>query len=302
MAGTIGPSQMPVIDAHHHIWRRADLAWLQGPVQPRIFGDYSAVRRDYTIDEYLQDIADMSVAKSVYVQTNWPAENALREVEWVQAVADAYGYPHAIVGFADLASADLEQLIEAQRLCANLRGVRQQLYWHENPAYRFAPRPDVLMDRAWRRGLSVLERRGLLFELQVFASQMHDAATMARDHAGVQFVLIHAGMLEDTSKEGWKRWREGMARLAAESNVSVKLSGLDTFERKLAPALTASIIKETVALFGPERCMFGSNFPIEKIWTSYRALMESFRTAISCFPEAAQRAILHDTAARLYRV
>lgn len=296
------PGAAAVIDAHHHIWRRQDLLWLAGPVQPRIFGDYAPVRRDYLIGEYLEDIAGANVTKSVYVQTNWPAEHALREVEWVQSVAAAHGYPHAIVGFADLAAPNLESLLEAQLRHPNLRGVRQQIYWHENPAYRFASRPDLMNDAAWRRGLALLERHGLLFELQVFAPQMHDSAALAGAFPGIEFVLVHAGMLEETSAEGWARWREGMSALALKPNVNVKLSGLNTFTRKLDASLTAAIIKETLTLFGPERCMFGSNFPIEKIWTSYDALMQSTHAALSEWPEPARRAVLHDTAARLYRL
>ena len=82
---------MTVIDAHHHIWRRADLAWLQGPTEPRIFGEYDAIKRDYPIDEFLADCRDAGVSKSVYVQANWPIEQFVDEAAWVQSVIDAHG-------------------------------------------------------------------------------------------------------------------------------------------------------------------------------------------------------------------
>ena len=93
-----------VIDAHHHVWRQADLAWLQGPPQPRIFGEYAAIRRDYPIEEYAAEARAAGVVRSVYVQTNWPAGREEEEVAWVQAEADRHGFPHAIVGYADLAA------------------------------------------------------------------------------------------------------------------------------------------------------------------------------------------------------
>lgn len=288
----------PLIDAHHHIWRLDDLAWLSGPMQPRIFGTYEKVRRDYLIDEYLADIARAGVVKSVYVQTNWPPGGALREVEWVQSVADAHGFPHAIVGFADLAAPDLPALIKAQRRSRNFRGLRQQLFWHDNPAYRFAPRPDLMNDPDWRRGLAAVADSGLLFELQVFAPQMRDTLDLVRAYPGLQFVLVHAGMMEDPTR--WTAWREGMARLSEAPNVAVKLSGLNTFVRTLDAGLTARIVGETVALFGADRCMFGSNFPIEKMWTDFDSLVAALDTAIAPLPEAARRAVRHDTAAKLY--
>ena len=80
---------MKIIDSHHHIWRRADLPWLLGPTQPRIFGPYDGIKRDYPIAEFLDDIAGTGVEKSVYVQANWDSAQAEQEVAWVQSVADA---------------------------------------------------------------------------------------------------------------------------------------------------------------------------------------------------------------------
>jgi predicted TIM-barrel fold metal-dependent hydrolase len=116
------------------------------------------------------------------------------------------------------------------------------------------------------------------------------------------FVLEHAGMLEDMSEAGWKDWREGMQRLADEPNMNVKLSGLGTFVHACRADVMGPIIQETVDIFGADRCLYGSNFPIEKLWTDYRTLYRTFRAAIDHLEESGQRAVLHDTAARLYRI
>ena len=107
-------------------------------------------------------------------------------------------------------------------------------------------------------------------------------------------------MLEDISPTGWQFWREGMTALAECPNV--KLSGLGTFAHACREDLMRPIIADAVALFGAERCFYGSNFPIEKLWTDYATLYRTFRTAIALFSESEQAAILHDTAARLYRL
>jgi predicted TIM-barrel fold metal-dependent hydrolase len=292
----------PIVDAHHHIWRRADLAWLQGPPQPRIFGEYAAIRRDYPIEEYLAEARAAGVVRSVYVQTNWPAGREEEEAAWVQSVADGHGFPHAIVGYADLAAPTVGATLDGMMKHPRLRGIRQQLHWHETPLYRFAARPDLMDDPPWRRGLGEVARRGLLFELQVFAGQMAAVARLVRDFPQVTFVLMHAGMLEDTSPDGWARWRAGMRALAAAPNVVVKLSGLGTFPRACSVELWRPVIRETVELFGPRRCMFGSNFPIEKLWTSYA---EVVRVTMECLRGLAADelgAVLHDTAARVYRL
>jgi predicted TIM-barrel fold metal-dependent hydrolase len=220
----------------------------------------------------------------------------------VQSVADRHGFPHAITAFADLSAASVGDVLDRELVSGNVRAVRQQLHWHDNPAYRFAPRPDLMNDPAWRRGLREVEARGLLFEIQVFSGQMADAARLARDFPELTFILMHAGMLEDRGERGLAQWRAGMRELAACPNVMTKISGLGTFEHACREDIYRPIIHETVDLFGPSRCLFGSNFPIEKLWTSYAHLMDVVRASLSGYTEAERRAILHDTAARLYRL
>ncbi len=148
---------------------------------------------------------------------------------WVQSVSDATGWPHANVAHADLADPNVGTLIEALALLPATRGIRQQIHWHENPQYRFAPHPEVMNEPNWRRGLMHLAEHNLLFEIQLFTSQMQHGAELAREFPRTVFVLEHAGMLEDMSPDGWKRWRDGMNALALQPNVNVKLSGLGTF-------------------------------------------------------------------------
>ena len=292
----------PVVDAHHHIWRLAATPWLQGPMVPRIFGAYEPLRRDYPIDEFMQEAVPAGVVKSVFVQVNVAPGKEVDEVAWVQSVADRNPLPNAITAFADLSAADVGDVLDRELAAGGTRAIRQQLHWHEKPLYRFAGRPDLMNDPSWRRGLREVERRGLMFELQVFAGQMRDAVGLARDFPGLTFVLLHAGMLEDRSEAGWARWRAGMTELAACPNVTVKISGLGTFERACSEASWRPVVEETVDLFGPSRCLFGSNFPIEKLWTTYDRLIAAVRACLSRYAAHERRAVMHDTAVRLYRL
>lgn len=291
-----------IIDAHHHIWRKAHTPWLNGPPLPRIFGDYAAICRDYPVEEFMADAMPHGVVQSVYVQVNVAPGDEAAEAEWVQSVADAHGFPHGITAYADLAAPGVGAVLDREMRCRGLRAIRQQLHWHDKPLYRFASRPDLMNDPAWRAGFAELARRGLVFELQVFASQMADAAALARDFPGVTFVLLHAGMLEDRSASGWARWRAGMRALAACPNVVTKLSGLGTFERECSVALWQPVIEDTLELFGAQRCLYGSNFPIEKLWTTYAELIAVMHECLAGLSVAQRRAVLHDNAARIYRL
>jgi predicted TIM-barrel fold metal-dependent hydrolase len=293
---------MRIVDAHHHIWRQADLPWLLGPMQPRIFGPYEAIKRDYPIEEYLADIAGSGVDKSVYVQANWAPNWFADEARWVQAVADRTGWPHAIVAYADFTGPDVRGHLDKLKAVPLVRGVRQQFHWHENPLYRFARRPDLPADPQVQRNVARLADYGWTFDLQVFTSQMGDAARLARACPQVTFILQHAGMLEDLSDKGRAAWKDGLKRLADEPNVVTKLSAFGTFIHRNDDAHIKMILRAAVKIFGAERCLFGSNFPIEKLWTGYGELVAAFRAAARGLPKVAQDAIFHDTARRVYQL
>lgn len=291
-----------IVDAHFHIWRQRDLPWLLGPMVPRIFGPYEPLRRDYPIEEYLADARASGVERAVYVQANWDPGRALEEVDWVVAEGRRAGFPLAVVAFADLAVADAGPSLEALARRPEVRGVRQQLHWHEIAEYRFAARPDLASDPRVIDNVRRLGRLGLVFELQIFTGQVESALTLLRACPEVSFVLVHAGMLEDTSPAGVERWRQGLSRLAACPNLVTKLSGLGTFVRRLDPPLVGRIVTTALELFGPGRCLFGSNFPIEKLWCRYGDLVAAHEAALAGLDEPARRAVLVDNARRVYRL
>jgi predicted TIM-barrel fold metal-dependent hydrolase len=300
---------MRVVDAHFHIWRQADLPWLVGPMQPRIFGPYEAIRRDYPMTEYRAEASAAGVEKAVYVQANWPVDRAEAEVAWVETVANETGWPNAIVAYADMTVADVRPALDRLARYPKVRGIRQQFHWHENPLYRFATEPDLCRAPTVQANVARLADYGWSFDLQVFADQMPGAAELARACPQVAFILQHAGMLTDTSSAGWANWRDNTAILANEPNVYAKLSGFGTFIHRNDADHIARLIRETVAAFGVRRCLWGSNFPIEKIWTDYASLISAHQRGVSelgrepgCGAEAAALAIFHDTANQVYRL
>ncbi len=288
-----------IIDSHFHIWRQADLPWLLGPMQPRIFGPYEPIRRDYPVAEYLAECRPCGVTQAVYVQANWAPARHLDEVAFVSQASDDSGFPIAIVAYADMLAEDVRPQLDALAQNPRVRGVRMQLHWHENPLYRFAGGADLCRNLLLQANIGRLAGYGFSFDLQVFAPQMAGAAELAAACPEVTFVLQHAGMLEDLSTDGIAHWRDGMRALAARPNIVSKLSGLGTFLRRNDPAHIAFVVAETLALFGAERCLFGSNFPIEKLWTSYPELIGAHRAAV---PAGAADHVFSHTARRVYRL
>jgi predicted TIM-barrel fold metal-dependent hydrolase len=220
----------------------------------------------------------------------------------VQQAADETGYPQAIVGYADFLVPDVRPQLDRLTKYRGMRGLRMQLQWHDNPQYRFATGPDLARDPILQKNVARLADYGWSFDLQVFMGQMAGAAELAASAPKVTFILQHAGMLEDLSPDGWDKWRAGMRMLAAHPNMVSKLSALGTFIHKNDPQHIAAIVRETVGIFGAERCLFGSNFPVEKLWTEYAPLVAAFRAAVEPLGAKAERAALHDTAVRVYRL
>lgn len=295
-------SEFKIIDAHHHIWRLADIGWLQGPIQPRIFGDYAAIKRDYPVEEFIADVTPNGIVGSVYIQVNWPEGQEVAEAGWVQQTAERSGWPHAIVGYVDFSSENCADTLKELSQFSCMRGIRQQLHWHENPMYTFAAIPDVMADPKWRKNFALLQDYDWTFELQVFASQMKDSAKLAADFPATQMILQHCGMPEDSSASGMAIWLEGMKHLAEQPNIHCKFSGLGTFIHENSPSFIDDITGQCLELFGAERCVYGSNYPIEKIWTPYSDIIQAFRKNLGGLSTQDQGLIFYDNAKKLYKL
>lgn len=290
-----------VIDSHFHIWRQKDQPWLVGPMVPRIFGPYEPIRRDYPIEEFLADQAGSGVEKAVYVQTNWAKDDFEKEVAWLHETAGRTGWPHAVVGYADMTVEDVRPQLERLKKYPLLRGVRMQLHWHETPAFRFAKSPDQVIDPVVRRNVARLKDYGLSFDLQLFPAQMKDGLQLVGENPETAFVLTHAGMLTDLSNDTVEEWKEGLRTLGGAPNLYAKLSGLGTFVHRNDAEVIGTVVDGAIEILGSERLMFGSNFPIEKLWTSHAALIAAHRAAVAKHGADAEADIFRRTADRIYR-
>jgi predicted TIM-barrel fold metal-dependent hydrolase len=292
----------PVIDTHHHIWRRLDIPWLADPPIPRMYGEYFGLRRDYPVEEWINDIAPQGVVKSVHVTAMWGNARALDETRWLQATADSHGFPHAIVCQAEMTDPDLDAKLKAQKQFANLRGVRHQLHWDSHPLRQPNPTPDLCNRPDFRRGFALLEKYDLHFELQVFAGQAKYAVELIEAFPNVRMILLHSGMLTERAAPMIEQWRGALAMMAGYPNVHVKISGLGMFNQGITLPQARQVIRDSIQIFGAGRTIYGSNFPLEKLHASYADFFGIYRTVLSEYSEAEQRAVLHDNAVKFYRL
>ena len=292
----------PVIDTHHHIWMRKDVAWLKDPPIRRAIGDFFGLRRDIPVEEWMHDVVPEGVVKSVHVTANWGAARALDETRWLQGVADRHGFPHGIVAQADLTDPDIAAQLRAQREFPNLRGVRHQLHWDSAPLRQNVSRPDLCNTLEFRRGFALLEQHDLHFELQVFAAQASYAVELIKAFPGVRFILLHAGMLTERTPAAIEQWRGALATIAEFPNVHVKISGLNMFNPDWTVKSMRQQVRDAIQIFGIERTIYGSNFPLEKLHASYADLIGAYRTVLSEYPGDDQRRVLHDNAVSFYRL
>ncbi|VWC35431.1 putative amidohydrolase [Burkholderia stagnalis] len=162
--------------------------------------------------------------------------------------------------------------------------------------------PGTLRDARWPAALERLAAHGLGWDLRVPFWHLDEAAALLARAPAVDVVLEHAGLPWDRSAAGLARWRRGMAALAALPRVSVKLSEFGLRDAAWNDAENRRIIREAIAIFGWERCLFASNFPVAGLRVTYPALLRTFAAALADLDDGARRAIWHDNAIRVYRI
>jgi predicted TIM-barrel fold metal-dependent hydrolase len=256
--------------------------------------------RTYLLTDYEEDSKKWNVVKNVHLDAL--SADILAETAWLQKLRDSSGRPTGIVAHANLEAPDAEPILAKQASYGGTRGIRQILNWHPNPRYTYIQRSDLLTDPLWNKGFKLLRKYNLLFDLQLYPHQMMDAAKVAMANSETAVVLNHTGMPLERDADGLKRWRDGLRALASSSNVSAKISGLGMVFPDWTVAGIRTIVLETIDIFGVDRAMFASNFPVDKIYSSFDRLYEAFFEIVSAFTADEQRKLFHDNAERIYRL
>ena len=222
---------MQIIDAHHHLWDidNHNYPHMRGPESMRIWGPNTKLRKNYLIGDFLADIENQSVVKSVHVQANYDHENPVGETRWLQSIADdpsSKGFPHAIVGWVDFMSAECERQLEQHTEFPNFRGIRQIASRHPfEPLLNLTP-VDFLNNETWLSNYGLLKKHDLSFDHQICAHQAEDTVRLARRYPEIPIILVHLAFPLERHYAGIETWRANMRVMAECPNISVKLSGL----------------------------------------------------------------------------
>lgn len=276
---------MTLIDAHQHFWQLSqpfNYAWLDAP-------ELAAIRRDYLPEDLLPHLQATGIQQSIFVQTQHNTE----ENRWALGLAEQHDFIAGVVGWVDLASEDCEeQLLEFQ---AHPKFVGIRHVTQDEPDDDFIIRPDVL------RGLKILEKHAVPFDLLFYVKHLRHATTLAKQLPNLPMVIDHLSKprIKDQSMDDWL---PHFRAAAAFPNIYCKLSGMITEAHwqnwtveHLKPYINAAL-----EFFGPQRCMYGSDWPVCELAGSYEAVHSALIEALGPISEPEREWIFGKTAQNFY--
>ncbi len=312
--------ELEICDPHHHLWQRAESCYLVEDLEADVEGTAGGHHVTETV----------FVECSAYYRDNGPtALRPVGETEGIEQLATASTGSldvAAIVGFADLLLGDrVDSVLEAHlEASPRFRGIRHAAGWDESDEVRNShskPFRGMLLDERFRRGFARLARYDLTFDAWLYHHQLDELTDLARAFPGTTIILDHLGgplgigPYAGRQNEVRKIWRRGIEAVASCPNVMVKLGGIQMpinghrFHHQDRPPTSAELAetvgpwyRETLDLFGPDRAMFESNFPVDRASCSYTVLWNCFKLLSADLSANERRLLFRDTAKRVYRL
>lgn len=289
-------AELPFTDTHVHFHDLSEpalrYAWLEpdAPVDP-VTGPDAAIRaRRYWADDFLAETRFHHVTKVVHVQAAIGTPDPVEETRWLQAFADRLGAPQGIVAYVDLTGDDVDRQLDRHAAFPNLRGVRDLRY------------DGYLADDRWRRGYARLARHGLVCCDDPDVEQMPLARDLARSVPGVTLCIDHAGFPRRRDADHFARWRAGMQALASAGNTVVKISGLGMADHRWTVESLRPWVLECIDLFGTDRAFFGTNWPLDRLYSSYGDVVDAYAAIVAGFSLDERRALFAGNADRVFRL
>lgn len=305
ISGTINsaPDAVTLIDAHHHLWdlSMARHPWLGAHPESQFFlGDYSPLLKNYLPADYLKDCAGHNVLATVHCEAEWDRADQVGETRWISAIHARHGFPNAIIAHAWFHTDNAAEILEQQAAFPLVRAIRSKPVTTPSPAEKPHAGPGSMRDDNWLTGLARLERHGLSFDLRVPWWHLEEAASVAAQFPNIPMVLNHTGFPWDRSPEGLRAWRKAMEVIAAAPNMHLKISEFGLKDRPWDYESNSKVVRDALAIFGVERCMFASNFPVAGLRIGYDNLVRAVARMVE--DPSARAALFWRNAARFYRL
>jgi predicted TIM-barrel fold metal-dependent hydrolase len=328
---TVLDPELPIIDAHHHLWKKPDSVYLVPDLLQDLAGGHRIAATVYIEGGSMH--ASDELAGCMYRRGERPELKTLGETEFANGAASMgasglFGdtlFCAGIVGNIDFTlDADVDAVLDRHQAFPRFKGARILASWHDDPRIRNASlltRPHMLMEPAIRKGIAALAARDLSFEVLVFHSQFPEVLDLARALPNQRIAVTHMGGVigvgpyDGRRDDYYKEWTALMRELAACDNVTMKIGGLVAprggfgFHTRPTPprhdelaAAWRPYVETAIELFEPRRCMFESNFPVDKAVTDYRTLWNAYKLLTRQYGEAERRQMFYGTANAFYRL
>jgi L-fuconolactonase len=276
-----------MIDAHFHSWQlaRGDYGWLTP--------DMGVIYRDVAVADWQKFAQPLGITGGVLVQ----AAPTTTETEHLLALSQANKAVLGVVGWVDFVAADAVAQIETLAKHPKLKGLRPML--HD------LPDPDWILQPAVQPALAAMEKLGLVFDALIRSAHLPHILTIAQRYPKLSIVIDHCAKPAIASglDLAWQAWASGMAALAGQANVYCKLSGLLTEAGKSPhPTVCKPWAEYVLGIFGAERIMWGSDWPVLEITNDYKTWFEYCQSITSHLPASQQDNIFHRNAKQIYKL
>ncbi|OGT30810.1 MAG: hypothetical protein A3E87_06855 [Gammaproteobacteria bacterium RIFCSPHIGHO2_12_FULL_35_23] len=289
---------MAMIDPHCHLWDLATgyYGWLSNQ-QSDLLGDLSQINKNHLLEDYLEEAKPCKIEGLVHIEAA-STRYAKEEVSWLKKLIKISTKPIVMVAGADLMVAKVEALLDYYQSESFVKGIRQILNWHAIKKYSACDQ-DYLQNDIWQKQYALLEKYELSFDMQVNPMQLMAAARLARKYQKISIIINHAGMPIDNEFEIWQK---GIAALALLPTVTIKISGFGMLNHHWHINSIKDFVLTIIEHFGTKRVMFASNFPVDKLYSSYFNLMSSYYTLVKDFSSAEIEQLFAKNAKRIYQL
>ena len=246
--------------------------------------------RNFVVEDYIEVTRPSNVVKAVHVQAAIGSPDPVKETEWLQEAADRTGFPHGIIAFADLSAPDAETVLAGHCEFPNMRGIRD------------LDAAGHLTDSRFLHGFGLLEKYDLIASMNVTWEQMDTVRSLADSHPNIRMVIDHTGGPWERDRTYLEGWRRGMATVAGADNVWCKISGLGMTDHDWTVDSIRPFVLYCIETFGTEWCFFGTNWPVDSLWSGYADVVDAYTEIISGFSADERERLFVTNAERLYRI
>ena len=288
--------RLEFVDAHVHFYdmQHPDLFYghWQPDVDPPLIGKQMRKlgERNFLAEDFIEVTRAANVTKAVHVQAAIGSKDPVKETEWLMDAAERTGFPHAIVGYADLRDPDVESVLEQHCEYSRMKGIRDFSYG------------DFLVADDFHRGYALLEKYNLHASIAAQCQDMDKLAALANKFRNTVIVIDHAGNPAERTPEYFELWKRGMEMAATEENIICKISGLGMGDHNWTVDSIRPYVLGCIEAFGVQRCMFATNWPVDSLFSSYDALIDAYTEIVADSSEDEKRDLFARNTEALYGI